>query len=99
MHDLCITVKEIKGKCPVHKLGDKIMIKGPEIDLKQTDSICTHALASLLHYIVALRSGADPIELGLSKEKDKAYVQCVDPGEPYTEGGTVIFEIKKFYAP
>ncbi|MFQ6050821.1 MAG: TIGR04076 family protein [Candidatus Hydrothermarchaeota archaeon] len=99
MHDLCITVIEIRGKCPVHKLGDKIIIRGPEIDLKETDSICTHALAPLLHYIVALRTGANPIELGLSKQKDRAYVQCVDPGEPYTEGGTVIFEIKRLGAP
>jgi len=34
--------------------------------------------------------------LGLSKEEGVAYMQCVDPGEPYTDGGTVIFrcEIK-----
>jgi len=46
----------------------------------------------LLHYVVALRDGVDPRKLGLSKEKDVAYIQCVDPGEPYTEGGTVIFK-------
>jgi hypothetical protein len=48
--------------------------------------------APLLHYVVALRDGADPRKLGLSKEKDVADIQCVDPGEPYTEGGTVIFK-------
>ena len=45
-----------------------------------------------MHYVVALRDGADPRKLGLSKEKDVAYIQCVDPGEPYTEGGAVIFK-------
>ena len=28
----------------VHKEGDKIYIKGPEIDLEKTDRICIHAL-------------------------------------------------------
>jgi len=23
------------------------------------------------------------------------YVQCLDPGEPYTAGGTVVFEIRR----
>ena len=91
---LIIEVSEIKGKCPVYKKGDKIVIDGPEIVLEKTDAICIHALAPLLHYVVALRDGADPRKLGLSKEKDVAYIQCVDPGEPYynTEGGTVIFK-------
>jgi len=89
---LIIEVSEIKGKCPVYKKGDKIVIDGPEIVLEETDAICIHALAPLLHYAVALRDGADPRKLGLSKEKDVAYIQCVDPGEPYTEGGTVIFK-------
>jgi len=33
----------------------------------------------------------------LSKPEDRehAYIQCVDPGEPYTEGGTVIFKVKR----
>ena len=92
MERLEIKVKEIRGKCPVFNVGDRITIKGPEIDLKNTDAICTHAFASLLPYIVALRKGIKPSELGLGRE-DKAYVQCLDPGPPYTDGGTVIFEI------
>jgi len=38
-----------------------------------------------------------PVKLGLTTPKDgeHAYMQCVDPGEPYTEGGTVIFEIRR----
>jgi uncharacterized repeat protein (TIGR04076 family) len=87
---LVIEVEEIKGKCPVYKKGDKIVIEGPEMVLEKTDAICIHALAPLLHYIVALREGVDPRKLGLSKDEKYAYIQCVDPGEPYTEGGTVI---------
>jgi uncharacterized repeat protein (TIGR04076 family) len=89
---LQIKVCQIKGKCPVYKVGDKMTIEGAKILLDKTDAICMHALSTLLHYVVALDEGADPVKLGLSKDKERAYMQCVDPGEPYTEGGTVIFE-------
>lgn len=92
MEKLIITVVEIKGKCPVFKVGDKIVIEGPKVNLKETDAICTHAFASFLPYIVALRKGVKPKDIGLGDE-EKAYVQCLDPGPPYTNGGTVIFEI------
>ena len=88
---LIIEVVEIRGQCPVHKLGDRIVIEGPSINLKETDNLCIHALAPLLHYVVALREGVDPVKLGLAKEGKYAYIQCVDPGSPYTGGGTVIF--------
>jgi uncharacterized repeat protein (TIGR04076 family) len=87
-----IVVKEIKGTCPVFKIGDKIVIEGPKINLQETDNLCIHALPSILHYSLALREGADPVALGLSTKKNRAYIQCVDPWKPYTKGGTVIFE-------
>jgi uncharacterized repeat protein (TIGR04076 family) len=93
MTKLIIKVVEIKGKCDVHSLGDEIVIDGPEIDLKKTDKICIHALAPILHYAVALREKVDPVKLGLTKIGNKAYIHCPDPGEPFTSGGEVIFEI------
>ena len=87
-----IRVKEIRGNGVVFKGGEKVVIEGPEINLNKTDKICIHALVPLLHYVVAIREEVDPVKLGLAKEGNKAYVQCVDPGEPYTSGGTVIFE-------
>ena len=94
---LKIEVVEISGTCPVHKVGDKIMVDDPRIILGKTDALCTHALSSLLHNVLALERGADPVGLGLSRREDSthAYIQCVDPGKPYTEGGTVIFRISK----
>jgi uncharacterized repeat protein (TIGR04076 family) len=79
-----IEVCEIRGKCPVHKVGDKIAVDGPKIVLCETDALCTHALSSLLHYVLVLERGADPVELGLSKPENRehAYIQCVDPGKP-----------------
>ena len=94
---LKIEVVEIRGKCPVHKVGDKIVIDRQRIVLERTDALCIHALSVILHYAVALDEGVDPVKLGLTKPEDKenAYVQCVDPWKPYTEGGTVIFRIRK----
>jgi len=88
-------VHKIQGHCPVYSEGDRIVVDGPEIDLDRTDALCTHALSTLLHYTTALENGVDPVELGLCKEGELAYMQCVDPGEPYTEGGTVIFSSER----
>ena len=57
MKRVIIRVKDIKGNCVVFKEGEKIVIEWPEINLKETDNIYMHALASLLHYVVALREG------------------------------------------
>jgi len=90
-----IQIVEIRGNCPVFSVGDRITIQGAEIALDTTDALCTHALPSLLYYALALREGADPVALGLSKHKDVAFIQCPDPGEPLTQGGTVIFKLIK----
>ncbi len=92
-----IKVREIRGHCPVYKVGNKIMIDDPRILLDRTDALCTHALSTLLHYVIILEHDWCPVKLGLTTPDDPehAYIQCVDPGEPYTEGGTVIFEIRR----
>ena len=73
------------------------MIDAPRILLNRTDALCTHALSTLLYYITILEHDWCPVELGLTtpEEPEYAYMQCVDPGEPYTEGGTVIFEVRR----
>jgi len=92
-----ISVTEIKGFCPVYKKGDKIIIDDSKIIINKTDALCTHALSTLLHYVTVLEHDWCPIKLGLTTEKDPehAYMQCVDPGKPFTKGGTVIFRCKK----
>ncbi len=99
MDKLKITVKEIKGKCPVYSVGDKIVLDdGYRFNLDETDNVCMHSLASVMPYYVALYNDVEPQHLGLSKNGKKAYVQCLDPCR-YTGGGTVIFEIEKFSGP
>ena len=92
-----IKVCEIRGNCPVHKVGDKVAIDSPNILLDKTDALCTHALSTLLHYVTILEHDWCPLKLGLTtpENPDHAYMQCVDPGRPYTEGGTVIFECRR----
>jgi len=94
---IIVEICEIRGKCPVHKVGDKIVIDGPRILVNKTDALCIHALSTIVHYALALEHGADPIKLGLTTPEDpeNAYIQCVDPWKPYTDGGTVIFKMRK----
>jgi len=93
---LVITVKEIRGKCPVHKVGDRIVLKAPEIVTAETNALCVHALGSMLSVLIPLAKGVSFKDLGLARrESNIGYVQCLDPGQPYTPGGTVIFEIKR----
>lgn len=66
-----IEVFDVRGRCPVYSVGDKIVVDDPEIVLEETDALCTHALPSLLHHVVALERGADPVELGLSKTEER----------------------------
>lgn len=92
-----IVVHKIKGKCPVYKVGDRITIDDPEIVLEKTDALCIHALENILHYALILEYKWCPVELGLTTpdDPDHAYMQCVDPGKPYTDGGTVIFKCRR----
>ncbi len=93
---LLIEVVEIRGRCPVYRVGDSIVLKeGYILDLAGRSAVCMHSLASIFPYYVALSRGVKAEDLGLSKRgtaTDKAYVQCLDPCH-ITGGGTVVFAI------
>lgn len=93
---LVIKVVEIKGNCPVYKIGNKITLQdGYILNPDETDKVCMHSLTSILPYYVALSKGVKSKDLGLSKgDSEEAYVQCLDPCE-LTNGGTVILEISR----
>jgi uncharacterized repeat protein (TIGR04076 family) len=97
MKDLKIKVVKVKGTCPVYSNGDVIYLdQGYKLDLKRTDAVCMHSLASIIPYHNALSNGVKPEDLGLANTQGNgrsAYVQCLDPCG-YTGGGTVIFEIE-----
>ena len=93
---LIIKVVDIKGKCPVYEIGDKIVLQqGYILDPKETDIVCMNSLASIIPYYIALSKGVRAKDLGLAKgDSNEAYVQCLDPCD-LTGGGTVLFEISK----
>jgi uncharacterized repeat protein (TIGR04076 family) len=88
--DVLVIAKKVKGKCAAGiKVGDKIIIKGPNISLEESDKVCGYAFLNLMPVIFAIRLGVDFRKLDL----EGRLWQCIDPGPPYTEGGTVLFEV------
>ncbi|MFQ6108753.1 MAG: TIGR04076 family protein [Candidatus Aminicenantales bacterium] len=92
---LVVEVIEIKGNCPVYRKGDRIILEeGYRVNLEETDAICMHSLASLLPYYNALAKGVSPVELGLARKAEAAYLQCLNP-QKHTGGGTVTFKVTR----
>ncbi|MCX8159710.1 MAG: TIGR04076 family protein [Candidatus Saccharicenans sp.] len=91
--DLVVEVVGIRGYCPVYQVGDTFTI-GEGFMLTSGSPVCMHSLASLMPYYVALSAGVSPAELGLAREGEVAYLQCLDPCE-LTKGGTVVFSVKR----
>ena len=94
-YKIVVEVIEIHGKCPVYNVGDRMTIIMPELVLAETDKMCIHAFLAMQTFIQALARGFSAKLLGIGKTDDEGYVQCPDPGPPYTKGGKVIFKIKR----
>jgi uncharacterized repeat protein (TIGR04076 family) len=92
--NLIIRVKEIKGHCPVYRVNDSFqLIDGYK--LVSGKPLCMHSLAALLpHYNALTVAPPDTWGLAGKKDKNKAYVQCLD-AQQYTDGGTAVFEISR----
>lgn len=91
-----VIVKEVKGHCAAgYKPGDEFIIERFYLLPLQQVKICLHALNCMLTFIVPFSKGVSARSLGIGKEDDIGYIQCPDPGSPYTNGGTVIFELKR----
>jgi uncharacterized repeat protein (TIGR04076 family) len=92
--DLLVRVKEVKGHCPVYKVGDSFRLECG-YRLVADGPLCMHSLASLLPYYNALRV-SEPSRWGLAGKEggEKAYFQCLDPFS-HTGGGTVVFEVSR----
>lgn len=92
-----VEVEKIEGFCPVYKVGDTFYLsQGYRLVCSKSCDICVHALGSLMTFMVGLSGGLPMEALGLGSEGDEvAHVQCLDPGPPYTQGGTVTFGIRR----
>ncbi len=92
---LVFTVDRIQGTCPVHQIGDRIVVEEPELIVEQTDRACTSALAMLLSVTAALAREVHPPDWVSSKVH---YFCCPDAGgldKNYGGNGTVIFKLVK----
>lgn len=92
---IVIEVKEIHGECPLYHIGDRIILDEFYINTKKSKDICMHAFSAISTILSAFAHGASARELGIGTEEDIGYLQCSDPGPPWTKGGTVLFKIKR----
>ncbi|MEM1546030.1 MAG: TIGR04076 family protein [Candidatus Methanomethylicia archaeon] len=88
-------VKDVKGYCPIYRVKDSFIVEWFYIKSESSSNICIHALSSMLTLISAFIHGLSAKDLGIGSEDDIGYIQCPDPGPPYTKGGTVIFELRR----
>jgi uncharacterized repeat protein (TIGR04076 family) len=87
-HKITITVKEVQGVCSAGlKVGDKIVVKVPRIDVRETDNICINGLNSLIPYLRQWSTEPFP-------PNARSIVCCSDPGPQNGGLGHVLFEIK-----
>lgn len=88
-----VCVKEVRGRCAFgYKPGDCFVIEKYYIrDVGK--GVCIHAFSSMLTLLSSFLKGVSAKTLGIGVEDDIGYIQCPDPGKPYTCGGTVIFEL------
>jgi uncharacterized repeat protein (TIGR04076 family) len=93
VYRVIVTVREVKGHCGIHKVGDSFVVdEGQILSLDTAKSLCVLALASLIPLFPALSKDL-PKDDWMSAETQ--YLQCNDPGPKYGGGGTVIFEVKR----
>jgi len=90
-----VRVKEVRGRCAMgYEAGDCFLVE--KFYIKDAGrGVCLHALASMLTLLSPFLKGVSARDLGIGGEDDIGYVQCPDPGKPYTCGGTVIFELRR----
>ena len=92
---LTIRVKEVRGKCPLYQVGDEILIDRFFIDADRSRDVCMHAFSAMSTLLSAFIHGSSAVDLGIGSEEGVGYLQCPDPGPPCTEGGTVLFELRR----
>jgi len=90
-----IIVESVRGRCALgYRAGDTITARDYYIE-SCGKPLCIHALSSMTTILILMLKGYSAKELGVGPDDDTAYVQCPDPGKPYTDGGTVVFKITR----
>ena len=97
LYEVLVEIVAVRGKCAAgYRSGDKFMINGFYIDpMKCKAKICIHALTAMISLLSPFLHGVSAKFLGIGDKEDEGYLQCPDPGKPYTCGGTVVFKVKR----
>ena len=97
IYEVVIEVAEVRGSCAAgYRPGDRFVIKGFYIDPKKWEAkICIHALTAMMSLLSPFIHGVSAKLLGIGDREDEGYIQCPDPGKPYTCGATVVFRVKR----
>lgn len=91
-----ITVEKLEGVCPLYAPGLTVAtLNGWYFEAGQEMKLCSHAVAAMLTALGPFSKGVSARDLGFGKEADLAYIQCPDPGKPYTCGGTATFRLER----
>ncbi len=81
-----VTVRAKDSKCPNVKVGDRIVLEGTMVNLRETTSLCTVALGAIQYSLFMMGKAKDPRDFG----REEVYtLQCPDPET------RVIFEISR----
>jgi uncharacterized repeat protein (TIGR04076 family) len=96
-----VYVDKVYGCCPIVVEGDKLVFDGAlRLDECEISSdapnyfegrpqLCSWALHSLFHYVVAMCYGVSAVELGISKGGEDGYVMCPAWGPPTCEAAVI----------
>ncbi len=97
-HRVIYEVEEIRGSCPVYKVGDKVVMdsKYPVevINLEESDAVCLRIIDNMWSQKV-WQAGNDPTVEHLQGISGECRIGCSMPGEPYTACGYIIFRISR----
>ena len=79
-------VCHVDGYCPMYKVGDKMVVDGNRIVMKQNKDLCNYALLSLK------KKAASLVDVECDKEHQ---VKCMEKCAEYSTGGFVVFSCKR----
>ena len=81
-----VVAKAKDSKCGHVKKGDRMVIEGTMVNLKETTSLCTVALGAIQYSLFMMGKAQDPKDFG----REEVYtLQCPDPET------RVVFEISR----
>jgi uncharacterized repeat protein (TIGR04076 family) len=74
------------SKCPHVKVGDRVVLEGTMVNLRETTSLCAVALGAIQYSLFMMGKAKDPKDFG----RQEVYtLQCPDPET------RVIFEVSR----